>query len=153
MARIVKWIGLRLAFIVLVSAGCTRPYIEYPGPPRPEGDIAVIMPADGVKIHALDSRVINVKADSARDWLKYNRIELRAGEYTLTLIPQAIATAKSFTRLAVKVEAGQRYRVRSQFYPEAPKVPAHYKFWVENARSGEVVSAIAESQNPFRPRD
>jgi hypothetical protein len=34
--------------------------------------------ADGVKIHALDSKVINIKPGSAKDWNKYDRIRQRA---------------------------------------------------------------------------
>lgn len=144
---------IRFVLMLLLLAGCARPYAEYPGPPRADKDIAVVTPSNGVKIHALNDKVVNVKPDSAKDWIKYNRLKLLPGEYTLTLIPQGIETVASFTRLTVTVEAGKRYRVRSQFVPGVSQTPGHYKFWVEIEKSGEVVSAIAESRNPFLPRD
>jgi hypothetical protein len=123
------------------------PGLQRPSARRPP----VISPADGVKIHALDSKVINVKPASAKGWNKYDRIRLRPGTYVLTVIPQDIETIKSFTRLTVQVEAGQRYRVRSQFYPGPNGRPGYYKFWMEDEATREVVSDIAESRNPFQP--
>lgn len=146
-------ISVGLALILLVAVGCTLPYKDYSGPPRPEDQIAIITPSNGVKIHALNGKVVDVKPESAKDFYKHTRIHVRPGEYTLTLIPQGISTIKTFTRLTVRVEAGQRYRVRSQFYPGATEVRGHYKFWVENEKTGEVISEIAESRNPFQPKE
>lgn len=147
------WVCVNLAIILLVASGCTRAYTEYPGPQRSESEIAVITPSDGVKIHALDNKVIDVKPDAVTDWNKYTRLEVRAGEYTLTLIPSGISTIKTFTRLTVSVEAGKRYRVRSEFYPGTAEGRGYYKFWVDNEKTGELISAIVESRNPFQPRE
>lgn len=142
-----------IVLLLLVAVGCTRAYTEYTGPPRPEAEIAVLTPSDGVKIHALNGKTINVQPKSAKDWLKYSRLQLLPGEYTLTLIPQGINTIKTFTKLIVRVEAGKRYRVRSQFYPGTTEARGYYKFWVDNEKTGAVVSEIVESRNPFQPRD
>ena len=60
---------------------------------------------------------------------------------------------KSYTKLTVRVEAGKHYRVRSQYYPGERGTPGHYKLWVDNKQTGAVVSPIAESRNPFKPRE
>lgn len=146
------WGGVLL--MLLVTMGCTRPYNAYPGPPRPESELAVITPEAGVKIHALDGRAINVTPGPAQGLdVKYNRINLASGEYTLTLIPQGIDTIKTFVKVTVRVEAGKRYQVRRQFYPGASNARGSYKFWVENEQTGAVISEIVESRNPFQPRN
>jgi hypothetical protein len=66
------WMGVLL--MLLVTMGCTRPYNAYPGPPRPESELAVITPQAGVKIHALDGRAINVTPGPAQGLdVKYKR--------------------------------------------------------------------------------
>ncbi len=137
--------------LLLLWGGCTQPYVNYAGPPRSETDIAVLTPQAGVKIHSLDGKVVNVGAEKSWDWVRYNRLHLRPGQYTLTLIPSDIGTIKTFTRLTVAVEAGRRYRVASQFYPGSGGKQGFYKFWVDDEKTGEVVSDIAESRNPFQP--
>ena len=145
---------IHFVFILLLMAGCTKPFSAYPGPPRAESEIAVITPETGVKIHALDGRVINVTPGPAKGLgVKYNRLKLAPGEYTLTLIPQGINTIKTFVKVTIRVEAGQRYKVRRQFYPGTSDARGYYKFWVENERTGAVISKIVESRNPFQPRD
>jgi hypothetical protein len=140
--------------MLMLLAGCTKAYTGYSGPPRPETDIAVITPDSQVRIHALNDKVINVKPGAAKGlYVTYNRIQVLPGEYTLTLIPHGIGTVKSFTKLTARVEAGQRYKVRSQFYPGMTDAQGYYKFWVDNEKTGAVVSDIAESRNPFKPRD
>lgn len=147
-----RWLGVSLMLLLL--AGCTKAYTPYSGPPRPATDIAVITPDNGVSIHALDDKVIDVKPGSAKGlYTTYNRIQVLPGEYTLTLIPYGINTVKTFTKLTARVEAGQRYRVRSQFYPGTTDAQGYYKFWVDNEKTGAVVSDISESRNPFQPRD
>ena len=148
-----RWerVGL-LVLLLLVS--CTKAYHHYPGPPRPESEIAVITPDSGVKIHALDNKVVNVRPGSAKGMqVAHTRLHVRAGRYTLTLIPGGIKTIKTFTRLTVEVEAGKRYRVRSQYYPGANDAVAYYKFWVDNEKTGAVVSEIVESRNPFQQQN
>ncbi len=145
---------IRLAGLVvlLLVFGCTKAYQQYPGPPRPESEIAVITPDQGVRIHALDEKVVNVRPGSPRGlYVAHTRLHVGAGRYTLTLIPQGITTIKTFTRLAVEVEAGKRYKVRSQFYPASNERAGFYKLWVENEKTGAVISEIAESRNPFQP--
>jgi hypothetical protein len=145
---------IHIILILLLVSGCTRPYNAYPGPPRPESEIAVITPEAGVKIYALDGRPINVTPGPAQGLdVKYNRIKLSSGEYTLTLIPQGIATIKTFVKVTVRVEAGKRYQVRHKFYPGTADARGYYKFWVENEQTGAVISEIVESRNPFQPRD
>ena len=145
-------VGFILLFLLL--AGCTQAYTGFSGPPRPDTDIAVITPDSGVRIHALDDKVVNVKPASTKGlFVTYNRIRVLPGEYTLTLIPQAIHTVKTFTKLKIRVEAGMHYRVRYQFYPGSTEKQGYYKFWVDNAKTGAVVSDIAESRNPFQPRE
>lgn len=150
MERRFKIIGIHVALILLIVAGCTRPYNEFSGPARPTQDIAVVTPDNGVRIHALDAKVINTSGGITDFWVKYDRLQLRPGEYTLTLIPQGIETVKTFTRLTVAVEAGKRYRVRSQFYSGTSEARGYYKFWVENELTGVVISEIVESRNPFQ---
>ncbi len=143
--------GLAGLMVLLLFIGCTKAYHHYPGPPRPESKIAVITPDQGVRIHALDEKVVNVRSGSAQGWyVAHTRLHVRAGQYTLTLIPQGISTIKTFTRLTVEVEAGKRYRVRSQFYPGANDAGGTYKFWVDNEKTGAVISEIVESRNPFQ---
>ena len=138
--------------MLLLLSGCTKAYTDYSGPPRPENDIAVITPDSGVRIHAVNETVVDVKPGSAKGlYITYNRVQVLPGEHTLTLIPQGIDTVKTFTRLTARVEAGKRYRVRSQFYPGATDARGYYKFWVDNEKTGAVVSDIAESRNPFQP--
>ena len=70
-----RWVGVLL--MLLVTMGCTKPYITYPGPPRPESALAVITPEAGVKIHALDGRAINVTPGPAQGLdVKYNRFRI-----------------------------------------------------------------------------
>jgi hypothetical protein len=151
----VDYNGLRrVGFIVvlLLLGGCTKAYTEYSGPPRPETAIAVITPDSGVRIHAVNDKVVDVKPGSAKGlYTTYNRVQVLPGEHTLTLIPQGIHTVKTFTKLTTRVEAGKRYRVRSQFYPGTTDARGYYKFWVDNEKTGAVVSNIAESRNPFQP--
>ncbi len=140
--------------VMLLLIGCTKAYHHYPGPPRPESKIAVITPDQGVRIHALDKKVVNIKSGKARGlYVAHTRLHVRAGQYTLTLIPQGISTIKTFTRLTVEVEAGKRYRARSQFYPGSNKAVGHYKLWVENEKTGAVISDIVESRNPFQQQN
>lgn len=149
-----KIISVQIALMLLIVGGCARAYNEYSGPPRPESQIAVITPSQDVKIHALNGKLIDVKSESSYDWLGYyNRLQVLPGEYTLTLIPQGIDTVKTYTRLMVRVEAGKRYRVGSQFYPGTSETRGYYKFWVDNEKTGAVVSPIVESRNPFQPRE
>ncbi len=139
--------------MLLVGVGCTRPYKAYPGPPRSDSEIAIVTPEAGVKIHALDGRVVKVTPGPAQGLaVKYNRIKLGPGEYTLTLIPQGIDSIKTFVKVTVRVEAGKRYQVRRVFYPGTSGARGYYKFWVENAQTGAVISEIVESRNPFQPR-
>ena len=143
--------GLMLLLLFLVA--CTRAYNDYAGPPRPESEIAVITPSKGVKIHALNAKVVNVRPGAPEGlYVANTRIHVLPGEYTLTLIPQGIKTIKTFTRLSVRVEAGKRYRVRSQFYPGATDAAGYYKFWVDNENTGAVVSDVVQSRNPFKPQ-
>ncbi len=147
--RRVGWI-----LLLLLVVSCTKAYNDYSGPPRPESAIAVITPSSGVRIHAVNDKVVNVKPGTAKGlYVTYNRIHLQPGEHTLTLIPQGISTIKTYTRINVRVEAGKRYRVRSQFYSGATETGGYYKFWVDMEKTGEVVSAIVESRNPFQPRE
>ena len=147
----VRRVGLMLMLSVLI--GCTKAYTDYSGPPRPSADIAVITPDSGVRIHALNGKVINVKPGAAKGlYMTYNRLEVLPGEYNLTVIPQDIGTAKTFTQLTVRVEAGKRYLVRRQFYLGTTETTGYHKFWVDNEKTGVVVSDIVESRNPFPPR-
>ncbi len=140
--------------VLLLLVGCTKAYNHYAGPPRPESEIAVLTPSKGVKIHALNDKVVNVRPGKPSGlYVASTRIHLAPGEYTLTLIPQGIKTVKTFTRLSVRVEAGKRYRVRSQFYPGTTDAEGYYKFWVDNENTGAVVSDIVQSRNPFKPRE
>ena len=146
-----RWDRVGLLVLLLFLVGCTKAYHHYPGPPRAASEIAVITPDAGVRIHALDDKVVNVRPGSAKGlYVAHTRIHVRAGRYTLTLIPQGIKTIKTFTRLTVEVEAGKRYRVRSQFYPGADDAGGTYKFWVDNEKTGAVISEIVESRNPFQ---
>ena len=145
-------VGLAGLVVLLLLIGCTKAYHGYPGPPRAESEIAVITPDEGVRIHALDAKVVNVRPGAARGlYVAHTRLHVRAGRYTLTLIPRGITTIKTFTRLTVEVEAGKRYRVRSQFYPGANDAVGSYKLWVENETTGAVISDIVERRNPFQP--
>lgn len=152
----INTVGMRrggLVLMLLFLAGCTKAYTEYSGPPRPAETIAVITPDSGVRIHALNNKVINVKPGKAKGlYTNYNRVEALPGEYTLTVIPQDIGTVKTFTKLTVKVEAGKRYRVRRQFYPGTTDATGYHKFWVDNEKTGAVVSDIVESRNPFQQK-
>jgi hypothetical protein len=142
-----------VVLMLLAALGCARTYNANTGVGRSDREVAVITPGPGVKIHALDGRVVNVKPTADSDWYKYTRMRLRPGEYSLTLIPQGIETVKTFTRLTVRVAAGERYRVRSEFIPGAGNRPGHYTFWVDNERTGAVVSDIVESRNPFQQQN
>ncbi len=149
MMRCAGWL-----LMLLLVAGCTKAYNDYSGPPRPESSIAVLTPSSGVRIHAVNGKVVNVKPGTAKGlYVTYNRIHLQPGEHTLTLIPQGISTIKTYTHIKFRVEAGKRYRVRSQFYSGATEAGGYYKFWVDMEKTGEVVSAIVESRNPFQPRE
>ncbi len=144
-------IGLTGLVVLLLLIGCTKAYHHYPGPPRSESEIAVLTPDKGVRIHALDDKVVNVRPGSAKGlYVAHTRLHVRAGRYNLTLIPQGIQTIKTFNRLTVEVEAGQRYRVRSQFYPGTGEAGGYYKLWVDNEKTGAVISEIVESRNPFQ---
>ena len=154
MQQHIRGVHIHFVFILLLVAGCTKPYRAYPGPPRPDNEIAIVTPEDGVKIHALDGRVVNVRPGPAKGLeVTYNRIRLRPGEYTLTLIPQGIDSIKTFVKVTIRVEAGKRYQVRREFYPGTSDARAYYKFWVENVQTGAVISKIVESRNPFSPRN
>jgi hypothetical protein len=151
MIKRTRGLGWFLALMLVVVWGCARTYYAAPGAGRPAQAVAVITPDEGVKIHALDGKVVDVKPETDRDWFKYSRIQLRPGKYALTLIPQGIETVKAFTRLTVQVEAGQRYRVRSEWIVAAGGRVGYHKFWVANERTGTVVSDVVESRNPFQP--
>ena len=143
-----------LLLMLLYTTGCTSAYKAYSGPPRQEAKIAVITPDNGVRIHALNDKVVNVKPGKAKGlYTTYNRIHVRPGQHTLTVIPQGIDMVKTYTKLTVRVEAGKHYRVRSQYYPGERGTPGHYKLWVDNKQTGAVVSPVAESRNPFKPRE
>ena len=153
MQQHIRVVHIYFVFILLLAAGCTRPYNAYPGPPRSDSAIAIITPEAGVKIHALDGRVVNITPGPAQGLgVKYNRIKLGPGEYTLTLIPQGIDSIKTFVKVTVRVESGKRYQVRRVFQPGTADTRGSYKFWVENAQTGAVISEIVESRNPFQPR-
>ena len=151
MGKYCRW-DLAGLLVLLLLLGCTKAYNDYAGPPRPASEIAVLTPSQGVRIHALDDKVVNVRPGSPNGlYVAHTRIHVRPGEYTLTLIPQGIKTVKTFTQLAVRVEAGKRYRVRGQFYPGPTDAEGFYKFWVENEKTGAVISDIVQSRNPFKP--
>ncbi len=153
MGKYDRW-DLAGLLVLLLLVGCTKAYNDYAGPPLPESEIAVITPSQGVRIHALNDKVVNVRPGSPSGlYVANTRIHVRPGEYTLTLIPQGIKTVKTFTRLTVRVEAGKRYRLRSQFYPGGTDAEGYYKFWLENEKTGAVISDIVQSRNPFKPRN
>ena len=137
-------------FFAFLLSGCTKPYYGYPGPRLPETETALLTPDVGVKIYSLNGEVVNIKHESQPDLMMTTRAILRPGLHRLTLVPQFIESAKTFTEVNALLDAGRQYRVRTQRITGTGPNAGQYEFWVEDAASGEVVSDRATSQHPFR---
>jgi len=150
------WRPIGIGVFGLCAAGfltsCTKPYLAYPGPRRAGAQIGVLAPDDGVKIQNVNGQTVDLKPPSDRAWIKYDRIELRPGTYTLTLVPKSIQAIKSFTRLEVTLAAGHHYRVRLRMDAQGLKRGPRYAFWVEDVSTKQAVSDVVDSRNPFAPQ-
>ena len=139
-----------LSLFALVALGCTKPYIGYSGPRLPESETALLRPDVGVKIYSLNGKVVNIKHESQSDLLMATRAILRPGIHQMVLVPQYIKSVKTFTELHAALAAGRQYRVRVKLVTGTGPDAGQYRFWVEDADGGEVVSDKATSLNPFR---
>ena len=148
-----KWKGIGMVSCVLLAmavVACTRPYYGYPGARLPDTETALLVPDVGVKIYAINGRVVNIKHESESGPMKTTRAILLPGTYQIVVVPQHIQTVKTFSEIQAKLAANRQYRVRIRRNAGASSQGREYEFWVENMASGQVVSGIGTSVNPFR---
>lgn len=149
----VKWNGMwGIFFLVLagILAGCPQAYYGYPGPRLPGAETALLAPDAGVKIYAIDGRVVNIKHESESGLMATTRAILRPGTYQLVLVPRHIQNVKTFTELQATLAANRQYRARIRRDIGGSSGERAYEIWIENVASGKVVSNIGTSVNPFR---
>ncbi len=136
--------------MVTMLMACTQTYYGYPGTQLPESKTALLVPDVGVKIYSINDHVVNIKHESESDLMMTTRAILLPGSYRIVVVPQHIKTVKTFSEIRAKLGANRQYRVRIRRNAGAGLQGREYEFWVENMASGQVVSDIGTSVNPFR---